>query len=150
MFLRHRTQGIILEKEDYKEADQFFTVYTKDFGKIRILGKGIRKISSKLRSGMDVFYFSEIEFIQGRNYKTLVDAVLIDKFKNIRTDLEKTVIAYKILEVFDELIRGEEKDKKAWDLLSQSLKYLDDGKEQRMVYYYFFWNFSVIVYFIHL
>ena len=141
MFLRYKIQGIILEKEDYKEADQFFTVYTKDFGKIRILGRGIRKTSSKLRSGMDVFYFSEIEFIQGRNYKTLVDAVLINKFKNIRTDLEKTVIAYKILEVFDELTQGQEKDEKAWSLLSQSLKDLNDGKEQKMVYYYFFWNF---------
>ena len=141
MFLRYRTQGIVLEKKDWKEADQFFTIYTKDFGKIRVLGKGIRKISSKLRSGVDVFYFSEIEFIQGRNYKTLVDAVLIDKFKNLRNDLEKMVIVYKILEVFDELIKGQERDERVWNLLLQSLKDLNDGKDQKIVYYYFFWNF---------
>ena len=141
MFLRYRTQGIILEKKDWKEADQFFTIYTKDFGKIKVLGRGIRKISSKLRSGMDTFYLSEIEFIQGRNYKTLVDAVLIDKFSNLRNDLERIVIVYKILEVFDELIKGQEKDEEIWDLLLQSLKSLNNGKNQKIVYYYFFWNF---------
>ena len=84
MFERYRTQGIIIKKDDWKESDQFFTVFTKDFGKILVIGRGIRKVSSKLRSGMETFYFSEIEFIQGKKCKTLVDAVLIDNFRNIK------------------------------------------------------------------
>jgi len=141
MFLRYRTQGIIIKKDDWKEADRFFTVYTKDFGKIKVLGRGIRKVSSKLKSGMETFYFSEIEFIQGKNYKTLVDAVLINKFENIRKDLKKTIIAYRILGIFDDLIQGQEKDDKAWNLLLESLKDLNDQEDYKIVYYYFFWNF---------
>ena len=141
MFLRHRTQGIIIKKDDWKEVDRFFTVYTKDFGKIKVLGRGIRKISSKLKSGMETFYFSEIEFIQGKNYKTLVDAVLINRFEKIRKDLKKTIIAYRILGIFDDLIQGEEKDDKAWKLLLDSLKDLNEQEDYKIVYYYFFWNF---------
>ena len=140
MFVRYKTQGIIVKKDDWKEADRFFTVYTKDFGKIKILGRGIRKISSKLKSGMETFYFSEIEFIQGETYKTLVDAILIDKFEKLRIDLKKTVIAYRILGIFDDLIQGQEKDEKVWNLLLGSLRDLNDQENYKIVYYRFFWN----------
>jgi len=140
MFHRHKTQGIIIKKDDWKETDRFFTVYTKDFGKINVLGRGIRKITSKLRLGMEVFYYSEMEFIQRKNYKILVDAVLIDRFEEIRTDLKKTIVAYKILRIFDNLTQGQEKDEKGWVLLLDSLKGLNDQKDYKIVYYYFFWN----------
>ena len=140
MFLRYKTQGIIIKKDDWKETDRFFTVYTKDFGKINVLGRGIRKIASKLRSGMEVFYYSEIEFIQRKNYKTLVGAVLIDKFEGIRIDLKKAIVAYKILRIFEDLIQGQEKDEKTWALLLDSLKGLNDQEDYEIVYYYFFWN----------
>jgi DNA repair protein RecO (recombination protein O) len=147
MFHRYRTKGVVLKRDDWKEADRFFTVYTKDFGKIKVLGRGIRKISSKLKSGMEVFHFSEIAFIQGRNYKTLVDASLIEDFKKIRTHLKKMIVAYKIVRVFDNLIQEGEKDKKAWILLLDSLKELNNRDEYKIVYYYFLWNlFSLLGY----
>lgn len=149
MFVRHRTQGIVLKKINRKEADQLFTIYTKDFGKLRILGKGIRKISSKLRSGMDIIYLSKIEFIQGKIYKTLTDTVLIEGFKNLRKDFKKTIIAQEILEVLDNLIQGQEPEIEIWDLLLEVLKDLNHSdskiKNPRLIYYYFFWNFLSIL-----
>ena len=88
MFVHHRTSGFILKKVDRKETDQLLTIYTKDFGKLEILAKAIRKISSKLKSGAEIFYLSEIEFIQGKTRKTLTDAILIEKFENLRKDLK--------------------------------------------------------------
>ena len=70
----YRTQGYVIKKTGLREADQLFTIYTEDYGKIDVLGRGIRKITSKLRSGIDLFCFSEIEFVQGKAYKTLTDA----------------------------------------------------------------------------
>ncbi len=145
MFHRYRTKGIILKRDDWKEADRFFTVYTKDFGKIKVLGRGIRKIDSKLKSGMEVFYFSEIAFIQGKSYKTLVDAVLIEDFKKIRENLKKTIIAYKILRIFNKLIQGQQKSKKVWSLLLESLRDLNNRKNFKVVYYYFLWNFLSVL-----
>ncbi|MBU2635445.1 recombination protein O N-terminal domain-containing protein, partial [Patescibacteria group bacterium] len=59
MTVHYRTQSFILEKTDLREADQVFTIYAKDFGKLKILGKAIRKIKSKLRPGAELFYLSE-------------------------------------------------------------------------------------------
>ena len=43
------TEGVILKMENQGEADQFLTVFTKDFGKFEILAKSIRKIRSEER-----------------------------------------------------------------------------------------------------
>jgi len=144
MFIHYRTQGIVLKKENRGESDQLFTVFTKDFGKLEILGKGIRKITSKLRAGIEIFYLSEIEFVQGKNQKILTDAISIKKFKKIRRDLSKLKIAYKISEVLSKLIRGEEKDEKIWSLLKDTLEKLENYQFKidnlKLIYYYFFWN----------
>lgn len=150
MFVHYRSKGLILKKTGRGESDELFTVYTKDFGKLDILGKAIRKISSKLRSGAENLYFSEIEFIQGKAYKTLTDAILIEKFGNIRRDLGKLAIASKISEVLDDLtIGGQEADEKVWQLTMETLRRLD-GSAARLnicllLYYYFLWNLFFVL-----
>ena len=143
MFIHYRTRGFIFQKEERGEADLLFTFYTKDFGKLGILAKAIRKISSKLRSGVDIFYLSEIEFIQGKAYKTLTDAVLIEKFENIRADLKKFRVAYKISETLDNLVKGQESDERIWRLLKETFERLNNWKNEKsleIIHYYFFWN----------
>lgn len=148
MFPHYRTQGFILKKEDYGEADKILTVYTKDFGKLRFLGKSIRKIKSKLRGGVRQFSLSEIEFIQGRIYKTLTDSSTIEDFKNLRNDLKRLKVAYQITEVLDNLVKGEEKDDKIWNLIEGVFKKLDNQRlkiNNQLFYYYFFWNLFLIL-----
>jgi DNA repair protein RecO (recombination protein O) len=145
MFIRYRTQGFFLKEEDFREADQLFLVYTKEFGKVEILGKAIRKTPSKLRAGDEVFCVSEIEFIQGRGYKTLTDAIAVEKFKNLRKDLNKLKIVYQISQVVEETIKGQEKDEKIWRLLLEVFEAINNQnfsvEKLRLVYYYFLFNF---------
>lgn len=144
MFIHYRTQGIVLKKTNRGEADQLLTIYTKDFGKIEILARAVRKITSKLRAGAEIFYLSEIEFIQGKAHKTLTDAILIEKFKNLRSDLKKLSIAYKIAETADNLIKEPEPDPRIWQLLNEVFQKLDRYKlkaeSYTLIYHYFFWH----------
>lgn len=149
MFIHYRTQGFILKRVNRGGADRIFTVFTKDFGRLEILGKAIRKIKSKLRGGMEIFYLSEIEFIQGKTYKTLTDAILIDSFPNLRKDLQGLSIAYRISEVLDNLIKGQEPDEEIWQLLKETFQKLDNKRltinNQQLIYYYFLWNLLSIL-----
>lgn len=149
MFIHYRTQGFVLKKVDRGEADQILMVYTKDFGKLRILGKAIRKIKSKLRAGVSLFAQSEIEFIQGKTYKILTDAILIESFENIKKDLKRLKIASEIAEIFDQLIKGQEKDEKIWQLLRKTFKNLNDYSlpttHYPLLHYYFLWHLLSIL-----
>ncbi len=150
--IHYRTKGIILKKEERGEADFLFTIYTKDFGKLDILGKAIRKIKSKLRAGARDFCLSEIEFIQGKTYKTLTDAILIEEFKNLKTDLRKLKITYEITKILDNLVSGQEKDENIWNLLIETFQRLNSSQLsiincQLLYYYVFLYNlFSFLGY----
>ena len=143
-FTHYRTQGIFLKKEDRGEADQLFTIFTKDYGKLEVLGRAIRKIKSKLRSGAELFYLSEIEFIQGKSYKTLTDAISIDKFKNLRENHQKLGIAYKIADTLNSFTAPEEQDEKIWQLILATFREIGNWKIENqkleIIYYYFLWK----------
>ena len=141
----YRTQGIIFKKQDRSEADRVFSVFTSEFGRLEIVARAIRKITSKLRGGIDIFSLSEIEFIQGKNCKTLTDSIAMEKFSNIIKDLSRLKILYEISEVLDNFIRGQEKDKLIFVLLKETFDKLNSLQLKtsgiQLIYYYFLWNF---------
>ncbi|MBL7155982.1 MAG: DNA repair protein RecO [Candidatus Pacebacteria bacterium] len=149
MFVHYRTTGFVFKKLDQSEADQVFTIFTKDFGVLKILAKGIRKSASKLKSGIPIFCISEIEFIQGKTHKILTDAILINNFENIKKDLIKLRVAYKISETLDQLIKPPQKDEKIWNLLNEVFKNLNNDfllvTHYSLLYFYFLLNLLSIL-----
>ncbi len=144
MAVYYRTKAIVFAKRDRAEADRSFSVFAEGFGRLEIFAKAIRKIASKLKSGIDSFYLSEIEFVQGKSQKTLTDAMAIDKFKNITENAHKFKIAGSIAEVLDDVIRGQEKDEGLWLLITEVFERLDNMEQDNwkldLLYCYFLWN----------
>jgi len=144
MALHYRTQGFILKKEDRGETDRVFTIYTKDYGKLDLLARAERKIGSKLRGGLELFYLSEVEFIQGKIQKTLTDAILLESFPGLRQNLARLSLAYKISQLADDLIKGQEADEKIWQQLEDVFGKLGSWQPKKLelaiVYYFFLWN----------
>lgn len=149
MALYYRTQGLILKKSDKGEADQIFSIYTNDFGKLHVLGKGIRKNASKLRGGADIFSLSDIEFIQGKTQKTMIEAVFINHYPNIRSNMARFKIAHQIADVLEGMILKEEKDEKVWQLTNEVFDKLNDwqikNSKFEILCHYFFWNLAAIL-----
>lgn len=145
MTTQYKTCGFVIKKSDISEADRIFKLFTEEFGKIEVLGRAIRKITSKLRAGIDIFSLSNIEFIQGKTYKTLTESFPLNRFDNIRKDLGKLRIAHKITETIDNLIHGQEQDRNVWDLINEVFLKLEQESLQKNNYYlfynYFIWNF---------
>lgn len=137
MHQHYRTKGIVLSKRDSGEADQIFVLYTQDFGKIEVVGKAIRKITSKLRASIDVFYFIELEFIQGKNRKILTDAILLNKLSRVA----------KIFQIVEKLTTNQEKDEKIWSLIISVVKKLSvsDTDNNEIFFQYFLWNFFTLL-----
>jgi DNA repair protein RecO (recombination protein O) len=147
MFIHQSTIGFIFKQQERGEADKIFSIFSQNFGRIEILGKGIRKISSKLRGGMEVFSISQIEFVEGKFQKRLVGVQLIERFKNLKKDLKKLSTAFKISDILDFLIKGQEKEKRIFRLLKETFSKLNSSsfKKEKVLYLYFFWNLISIL-----
>ncbi len=144
MTVKYKTVGFVFKKSDINESDRNFSVFTKDYGRLNIFAKAIRKSVSKLNSGIDIFSTSEIEFIQGKNKKTLTDAQIAEKRGNLCQDLLKFKIANSIAVVLDDFLRGQEKDERIFSLINDifaKLNYSLQPTHYSLVYYYFLWNF---------
>lgn len=144
MSTHYVAKAIVFKKEDRAEADRLFTVFTREFGRIEILGRAIRKITSKLRGGLEIFSLSDIEFVQGRNRKTLIDAVLVERYKHIAQSPEKMEIAEQVCDALSVFIKGQESDNIIWDLVIDFFEKLNSASLEflnwQLVYHYFFWN----------
>ncbi|MFH0739838.1 MAG: DNA repair protein RecO [bacterium] len=150
MHQHYRTKGIVLSKRDSGEADQIFILYTQDFGKIEVVGRAIRKITSKLRAGIDVFYFIELEFIQGKKQKTLTDAIITDKFSETRKNPGALSLIIKISEIMCRLTIKEQSDENVWNLLFGVFQKIEnclkiENCKLKIIYYHFAWNLLAIL-----
>ncbi len=141
MTVHYKTRGFVFKKEDRLDADRVFSVFTRDFGKVDVFGKAIRKINSKLRGGMEIFYVCDIEFIQGKSKKTLTDALAVKKFRGISENPEKFELAKNVAKLVIDSIHGQEKDVRILDLLVETFSLLEAEEPRQLLYYYFFWNF---------
>ena len=143
MFNRYKTRGIFLTSKDRGESNRFLTAYTERFGKIKIFAKSIRKKESKLRFGAGFFFLNEIEFIEGRNYRTLTDIKIIDNYENVRKNLTSIAFACKACDDLNVLVKEEEKDERTWSLLENFFKDLNQNKKylpEFMIYFRFIWK----------
>lgn len=139
----YSSEGVVIRSDDYGEADRFFTVFSKDFGKIRVFGKGIRKIKAKLRGGLQILNHIHLEFVQGKHFFTATEAVNIDSFILIKNDPEKLGAVFYLFGILDQLVK-EGKDERIWLLVSKIIKKIEEpkfsGPKLSLLIHYFEWN----------
>ena len=103
-----KTKGIILKRTNFSEADRILTFLTPDYGKLRVIAKGVRKIKSKMAGGIELLSVSDIGFIKGRGeISTLISTRLIRHYDTIVKDLDRTMTAYEFIRQIDKLTEDE-------------------------------------------
>lgn len=92
------TRGIVLMRTDFQEADRIITVLTPDYGKVRLIAKGVRKERSKLAGGIELFSVSHVTFLPGRReIGTLISSRLMTHYGFIVKDINRTMLGYDLL-----------------------------------------------------
>lgn len=113
----YTTEGLILKRSDLGEADSLFTIYTRDFGKIRALAQGIKKRGAKLRGHLEPLSLSSISFVSGRNGPRLTSAVLQSSFPEVRSFCDKLSVGLYMASLIDKECLEGEKDESLWEFL---------------------------------
>ena len=123
---RYTTQGIVLTRTDYAEADRILGFLTNDHGKVRAIAKGVRKSQSKLAGGIELFSVSDLTLIIGRGeLNTLISSRLVRHYGNIVKNIERTNLAYELLKIINKATE-DEPEPAYFKLLDQSLAAIDD------------------------
>lgn len=123
---RIQTSGIVLKRTNYGEADRIVTVLTPDYGKLRLMARGVRKPKAKLAGGIELFSVSDMTFVRGRGeIGTLISTRLRTHYGRIVQDIRRVQLGYDLLKILDKATE-DETEEGYFDLLEQTLKALDD------------------------
>lgn len=96
-------EGIVLATSTFGEADKILTIFTKEYGKLEILAKNIKKLDSRRAPACDILSYSK--FATTKNKVCHLSEVSgISQFPKIKTNLEKLSQAFIVLEVLNLLI----------------------------------------------
>ncbi|NUM25035.1 MAG: DNA repair protein RecO [Candidatus Buchananbacteria bacterium] len=123
----HNLLGIILRQADYREADQLFNIYTDTSGKIMALGRGTKKVSSKLNCQLQSFSVINLMIAPGKNFDHIAGADIQHNFLHLKTDFKKSILACFALELVDVLTKTGEPDSRIYSLLFKYLSALDQN-----------------------
>lgn len=125
---RYVTEGIILARTNYGEADRILTFLTPDHGKVQAIAKGVRKQKSKLAGGLELFSVSHLTVLAGKSeINTLISTKLKKHYQHIVASLERTESGYEMIKLVAKSTAGHP-EKAYFELLVNGFEALNNSE----------------------
>ncbi|MBE0477632.1 DNA repair protein RecO [Candidatus Aerophobetes bacterium] len=127
-----KTRGIALTSYELFEQDKIVTFYTQNFGMLKAVAKGARKIKSRFApvvqfpSYVDIYIYKRESSQMG----TLTDCRTRYLFPKIRTNIFRFAYASYVAEILLGSLKGEEQNHALFSLLLKAFFLLEDKKEE--------------------
>jgi len=116
-----RTEGIIIRRRDFKDADRILTVLTRDHGKIAVRASGIRRIPSRRSPHVELLNHCILTLYNGSKFPVLTEAQTLDSFSGVKADLQKIGLAYHLCELVDGLCPENQESRQVFGLVKTTL-----------------------------
>lgn len=120
--------GLVIKENHTGESDRVITILTKEHGLLRAFATGARKIKSKIGAGTQLLAYSDFIVTKSRDTYRVTEALPINVFFALRTDIEKLSAAQYFCELAGELVNEDEPSGDILRILLNSLSLMADGK----------------------
>ena len=120
-FKTRRTDGIVLRRVDMGESDRMLTLFTREYGKLKVVSKGSRKPASRQTGHVELFGRSKFLIADGKTFDIVTQAESIEMYAALREDLVRTTYAAHVVELLDRFTEEEDKNVSLYQLLSDGL-----------------------------
>lgn len=125
------TQGLVIKRHNYGEADRFVTLLTRDYGKISGLAKGVRRLSSRKRTALEPFNQVKLSMIETVKGFVIVEASVESTFATVKQSLPKLAQATQFIEIVEGLVAESEIHVWLYHQTLAVLKSIDSGECDR-------------------
>lgn len=133
----YKTEGIVIKRRNFGEADRILTVFTKREGKIKVKAAGVRRINSRRSPHIELLNHSFLTLHKGQSLPILTEAEAIENFSQIKKNLTKIGFAYHICELIDGLCAENQENKTVFALLLETLRRLSKEEDVADIIYGF-------------
>ncbi len=124
----YTSEGIVLGRINYGEADRIVSLFSKDHGRVSLIAKGVRRLKSRKRGHIEIFSKVNFQALSERGLDIMTEADIIDDYKDVRISLKKVSLAYYLMEVVGKITHEGEGNVGVYELLVDSLEKLKTTK----------------------
>lgn len=125
-----RVEGIILKRRNLGEADRILTVFSHQKGKIQVLAKGVRRITSRRSGNVELLNRSLMYLHQAKSFLILTEASVLDTYQKLKEDLKLSTYAFHIIELVDKLTAEGQPNELLYEHLVRVLQKLSRNPRQ--------------------
>jgi DNA repair protein RecO (recombination protein O) len=129
----YRVDAIVLRRIDFGEADRVLVLFTRDRGKLPVVAKGVRRMSSRMAGHLELFTHSELMLAKGANLDVVTQAETRNAFRPLREELTRTSTAYYVAELVDALTEESLEQPELFDLLTATFRAIGTTDDPRLV-----------------
>src|ERR1017187_1418092 len=124
---RERAEGIVLRRQPVTESSLIVTWYTREFGKLKTLAKGARRLKGPFQGKIDLFYRDEIVFLPSRrsDLHLLHDCFLEEPHARLRESVDLLAAASYVCELVEMATEREDPNVRIHALLTAILDALE-------------------------
>jgi DNA repair protein RecO (recombination protein O) len=99
-----KATALVLRTTDWSESSRIATLWTREFGKLRVLAKGGRRLKSNFENALDLLTLCGIVFLRksSGSLDLLTEAQVIQRFPRLRSDLAALYAAYYVAELLSD------------------------------------------------
>lgn len=126
--------GLVINKNDFGEADRYITVFTQNFGKLTFLMKGIRKSKKREISAVDTLALSKFNFYKKGESYVVSNFQGIDSYYEIKEKFDNLGLAIYILSILNTILVENGRKKKLYNITVKSLNFLKDSDDIKTNY----------------
>jgi len=123
----YRAEAIVLKTNDFAEADRILVLFTRHFGKVRVVAKGIRRATSRMAGHAEPLTHATYQLARGRELDVLTGAEARAIYPDMRDDLALIAAGWYVAELVDRFTADRVPSAPLFDLLETALRGLDAG-----------------------
>lgn len=125
----YTAHAIVLKRRNIGEADRILTIFSKQYGKMRVVAKGIRRIHSRRAAHLEVFSHTAVVLHRGKTWDSVTEATPIHAFALLRESLPRVSVGYYLCELVDALLPERQEHRDVYTFLVDALTQLNDVSE---------------------
>jgi DNA repair protein RecO (recombination protein O) len=123
----YKLQAIVLKRVNFSEADRLVTVFSRSHGKLKLIAKGVRRLTSRKKGHLELFTLSKLQITKAKSIDIITEAETIESFANLRQNLNRVRIGYLMAELIEQLTAEGQEHQEIYTLLLDSLTTLNSS-----------------------
>lgn len=129
-----KTDALVIRLADWSESSRVVTLFTRDFGKISALAKGVKRLRSSFEAALDLLSESRIVFLRksSSSLDILTESQLISRFQPSRKSLTSLYGGYYIAELLAGLSEEYDPHPRLYQVATETLRRLETDADARL------------------